>query len=446
MPFIPNTDNDRKEMLETIGVSSIDDLLKHIPETIRLANGFDIPAGVSEYEALYEVQRMASANVASGLVSSFMGGGAYDHFVPSAVGALIGRSEFATAYTPYQAEVSQGTLQAIYEYQSMICNLTGMDVANASMYDCGSALAEAALLACAHTGRKEVLVAGKIHPSYLEIIRTYCAGQEISVVQVTSSMGVVLPDKIRAAVSEKTAAVIVQSPNFYGCLEDGFELGRIAHEAGALFIVAVDPISLGILAPPSEYGADVVVGEGQVFGNTLNFGGPYLGIFAVKEFLLRRIPGRLSGITVDAEGRRGFTLTVQTREQHIRRDKATSNICTNQGLSMLAATIYLALFGKEGLKQVADLCLQKAHYLADQIATVKGFRLKYSQPFFKEFVVETPRPAKEIIDRLAQRNILAGVDLSRFGEKGNALLVAVTEKRSREEMDEFVAELRRVVE
>ncbi len=443
MPFIPNTDADRKEMLSAVGVSSIEDLLKNIPESIRLRNGMDIPAGLSEYEVLKELHAIASQNSAAGSLVSFMGGGAYDHYIPAAVGAITSRSEFSTSYTPYQAEVSQGTLQAIYEYQTMVCNLTGMDVANASMYDGGSALAEAALLAVGHTGRREIVVAGKIHPHYLAVIRTYCEGQEIQVKQVTTSLGVVLSEKLKLSISENTAAVIIQNPNFYGCLEDGIGIGAIAHSVGALFITAIDPISLGVLSSPGDYGADVVVGEGQVFGNALNFGGPFLGMFAVKEFLLRKIPGRLSGVTVDAKGERGFVLTVQTREQHIRRDKATSNICTNEGLVMLAATVYLALLGKSGLQEIARLCLQKSHYFAERLSEVKGFRLKYSQPFFREFVLDTPAPPHTIISQLIPRGFASGIDLRQFGEKETGLLVAVTEKRSKAEMDRFVEELGR---
>ncbi len=441
MSYIPNTETDREEMLRAIGISSFEELLKMIPKEIRLKEGIKIPSKLSEFEVLKELQNLESLNTPTSTVISFLGGGSYDHYIPSAISAITSRSEFYTAYTPYQAEVSQGTLQAIYEYQTMVCELTGMDISNASMYDGGSALGEAALLAVGHTGRIEIIIAGKIHPHYLQIIKTYCEGQNIVINEVLSSRGSVLPEKLKTLVTNNTAAVIIQQPNFYGCLEEVDEIGTIAHEAGSLFIVSVDPISLGLLAPPGSYGADIVVGEGQVFGNAQNFGGPYLGIFAAKDFLLRKIPGRISGITIDTDGQRGFVLTVQTREQHIRRDKATSNICTNQGLVMLAATVYLSLLGKKGIQEIAHQCLQKAHYLSDCITAIPDFRLKFNRPFFREFVVETPAPPSKIISQLANKGILSGIDLQEIDGKESGLLIAVTEKRTKLEMDRFVSEL-----
>ncbi len=442
MPFYPNTERDRREMLKKIGVSSFDEILANIPPEIRLRDGIALPEPLSEVEVLRELQALSRRNRNTQDNITFLGGGAYDHFIPAAVGAIISRSEFSTAYTPYQAEVSQGTLQGIYEYQTMICNLTGMDVANASMYDGGSALAEACLLAVRHTDRKELVFAGKVHPQYLEIVRTYMQGWDVSIRYASRKDGVADARELQNLVTKQTAAVIVQQPNFYGCLEDVVEIGRIAHETGALFVVSVDPISLGVLASPGEYGADVVVGEGQGLGIPLSFGGPYLGVFAVKEFLLRKVPGRLSGITIDVDGKRGFTLTLQTREQHIRREKATSNICTNQGLMMLAACVYLCLMGKQGMSQVANLCLQKSHYLAAEIAKIPGFKLKWKQPFFKEFVLETPKSPSFIIQELTKNGILAGIDLTEFGDSKGGLLVAVTEKRTKLEMDQFVAALK----
>ncbi len=442
MTYFPNTDDDRREMLRAIGIESLEDLLANIPPEIRLKDGIRLPEPLSEMEVLDELEALARRNKGANEIISFLGAGAYDHFIPSVVGAIISRPEFYTSYTPYQAEVSQGTLQAMYEYQSMICQLTGMDVANASMYDGGSALAEAALLAVRHTDRKELVVAGRVHPRYVQVVQTYIQGWDIRIRQAPLEAGIASVDATRKMVSNNTAAVLLQQPNFYGCLENVSELGQIAHEQGALFIVAVDPISLGILAPPGAYGADVVVGEGQSLGIPMSFGGPYLGIFAVKEPLLRRIPGRLAGVTVDLDGQRGFTLTLQTREQHIRRERATSNICTNQGLMMLAACVYLCLMGKQGIAEVAKLCLQKSHYLAERIAKIPGFRLKWDQPFFKEFVVETTQPVASVLSTLLERGILAGVDLSRFGEHENGLLVAVTEKRTKEELDRFAEALR----
>jgi glycine dehydrogenase subunit 1 len=441
MPYIPNTIQDQREMLESIGVRSFEELLRNIPPEVRLKTGLRLPAALSEFEVLKELKRLGDKNQDAGEWLTFLGGGAYDHYVPAAINAITSRSEFYTAYTPYQAEVSQGTLQAIYEYQTMICRLTGMDIANASMYDGGSALAEAVLLALGHTGRSEVVVAGKIHPHYLKVVRTYIAAREADIIQPNIADGGAVLDSLAACISEKTACVIVQQPNFYGVLEDVHEIGKLAHAIGALFIVVADAISLGLLDAPGLYGADIVVGEGQGLGIPLQFGGPYLGIFAVKEPLLRKLPGRLSGITVDVDGRRGFALTVQTREQHIRREKATSNICTNQGLMMLCATVYMALMGKEGIRDVAIHSIQKSHYLSEKISALNGYRLKFSRPFFKEFAIETPIPAADIVHALAERGILAGIDLARFIDGDSGLLVAVTEKRTREEMDRLVSEL-----
>ncbi len=442
MGFVPNTEEDRQEMLKAIGVSSFEELISDIPPKIRLKDDLKLPEPLSEYEVLKELREISEKNLDLNHAISFLGGGAYDHFIPSAVFTIISRSEFYTAYTPYQAEVSQGTLQAIYEYQTMICRLTGMDVANASMYDGGSALAEAVLLALGHTGRNEVIIAGPINPNYLSVVRTYTHPKKADIKLTRFDSGICDIDDLKSKVTDKTACVVVQQPNFFGNIEDVFEIEKLAHNVGALLIVAVDPISLGILIPPGEYGADVVVGEGQPLGIPLSFGGPYLGIFAVKEFLIRKIPGRLSGITIDRDGERGFVLTLQTREQHIRREKATSNICTNQGLMMLAATVYMALMGKHGLREVAKLCLQKSHYLAEQISKINGFKLKYNQPFFKEFVVQTPIPVSEIKRKLQQKKILPGIDLSKFDGYGDGLLIAVTEKRTKKEMDLFIEELK----
>ncbi len=441
-PYISNTDADRREMLAAIGVKQFEELLKNIPPEIRLKDGLRLPEALSELEVVNELQTMTSQNKNLTEVVSFLGGGSYDHFIPAAIGTIISRSEFITAYTPYQAEVSQGTLQAIYEFQTMICRLTGMDVANASMYDGGSALAEAVLLAMGHTKRNEIVIAGQLHPHYLEVIRTICVRRDVSVKQTKLNEGIADLDDLRKSVSSTTACVVVQHPNFFGCLEPVAEIGAIAHGVGALYLVSVDPISLGILSPPGEYGADVVTGEGQCLGVPTSFGGPYLGIFAVKEALMRKIPGRLSGVTVDAEGKRGFVLTLQTREQQIRREKATSNICTNQGLMMLAATVYLALMGKQGIREVAELCVQKSHYLADEIAKIKGFKLKYASPFFKEFVVDTPILPREIVRRLSGRNILPGIDLARFDGVTGGLLVSVTEKKTKAEMERLMEELK----
>jgi glycine dehydrogenase subunit 1 len=436
MPFIPNTVTDQKDMLKKIGVKDFEELLKSIPEGVRFSGKFNLREGLSEIEVLTEINELANKNLSVSEAISFLGGGAYDHYIPSAIQAITSRPEFLTAYTPYQAEVSQGTLQAIYEYQTMICRLTGMDVANASMYDSGSALAEACLLAFHHKNRKQIILSGPINPKYIKVSETICEGNQIEIKTIPHKDGISDIDNLKNSISAKTAAVVVQQPNFLGYLEDAGEIANIAHNAGAMFIVSIDPISLGILTPPCEYGADIVTGEGQPLGIPLNLGGPYLGIFAVKQELLRKIPGRLSGITVDKDGKRGFVLTLQTREQQIRREKATSNICTNQGLMMLTATVYMSIMGKQGLVEVADLCLQKSHYLTESISKLQNYSLKYNKPFFKEFVVKTPVPAKQIVDKMLKEKIFAGIDLSQYGEEG--LLIAVTEKRTKAEMDRFV--------
>ena len=446
MPFIPTTDANRKEMLKTIGVSGFEELLKVIPAEARFKGELDLPEPLSEYEVTKLLQKIAEKNEHTGTHVCFLGGGAYDHFIPAAVGHVISRSEFYTSYTPYQAEVSQGNLQVIYEYQTMITQLTGMDVSNASMYDGASALAEAALLGQAQTGREEILVSKTVHPFYRQVVRTYCHRSGVVLKEVRTEDGITDMDALRDALSEKTAGVLVQHPNFFGNLEEVEEIEKCVHGVGGLYIVSVDPVSLGVLKPPGAYGADVVTGEGQALGNPLNFGGPYVGMFAVKKELIRRLPGRLAAVTVDTQGRRGFVLTLQTREQHIRREKATSSICTNEQLCALASAVYLALMGKQGLPRVAHLCLQKAHYLAQQIERVGGCDLLFSRPFFKEFAVRCPIPPKKIIGRMRKEKIFAGIDMGRFDygvEDG--LLIAVTEKRTKEEMDRYVEVLQKIV-
>ncbi len=438
MPYYPNTDDDRREMLAAIGVKNFEELIKDIPPEIRLKGDLKIPSAMSEFEVLKHVSSLANKNVSTQDAVSFLGAGAYDHFIPSAIGALLSRSEFYTAYTPYQAEVSQGTLQAIYEYQTMICRLTGMDVSNASLYDAGSGLAEAALMAVAHTGRKKIVAAHPIHPLYLQVVKAYVHGQGFEIVEVPARDGTADLDGVRKVVDDNTAAVVVQQPSFFGTLSDVFALGEIAHSKNALYVVDASPISLGLLAAPGSYGADVVAGEGQPLGISQSFGGPFLGIFAVKEALIRRLPGRLAGVTVDTEGNRGFVLTLQTREQQIRREKATSNICTNEGLMMLASTIYMSLMGKQGIQEVAEQSSAKAHYLAEQIGKIPGFSLKYRQPFFNEFLVSTPVAPKQITEAALREKILAGVDVETLLPNEKGILVAVTEKRTRAELDAFV--------
>lgn len=439
MPYIPNTDAERQEMLQTIGVQKFEELLKNIPEELRLKEPLHLPQPLAELEIIRVLKNIAKKNQDPDATISFLGGGAYDHYVPVAIDHIISRSEFYTAYTPYQPEVSQGTLQAIYEYQTLICELTGMDVANASMYDGGSALAEAALMAINETRRNEILISKGVHPYYRQIVKTYCHGQNIQVKEISLTDGVTDPAELKNVISEKTAGVLIQHPNFLGCLEEVQELESIIHATGTLFVTSNDPISLGIIAPPGEYNVDIMTGEGQGLGNSLNFGGPYFGIFAAKKEYVRKMPGRIAGATVDKKGRRGFVLTLQTREQHIRREKATSNICTNQALNALAGTVYLTLMGKQGFVEVANQCLQKSHYLANEIAKIESYHVKFSNPFFKEFVVEIPGNPEALLKKLREKNVIGGIDLSQF-DYGfqNEILIAVTEKRTRQELDYFV--------
>ena len=439
MAFLPHTDADKKDMLKAIGVENFEDLLSDLPAHLLYKGELKLPAPMSEMEVTSHLRRLSQKNENCLDNVSFLGGGAYDHFIPAVVKHILLRSEFYTAYTPYQPEVSQGTLQAIYEYQSLICELTGMDVANASMYDGGSALAEAALLACSFTRRSKVVVSAACHPNYIKIIRTYCYGQGIDVTIIPWDEGTVNVDALSESVDDRTAAVIVQHPNFFGCLEDMPALSELSHKAGALFITSNDPISLSVLQPPGEYGADIATGEGQPLGTPLSLGGPYLGIFAATEKLMRRMPGRIVGRTRDSHARQGFVLTLQTREQHIRREKATSNICTNNGLNALAATVYMALLGKSGMRKIAELCLQKAGYFANKIRSLDGFSLKFPRPFFKEFVVQSDSSVDGIISVLAQKGFFAGVPLMNYDHSlEDCFLTCVTEKRTKAEMDRFV--------
>jgi glycine dehydrogenase subunit 1 len=400
----------------------------------------DLPEGLSEIDLSRVVNDIAREN--SLITMNFTGGGAYDHFCPAAVDHILLRSEFYTAYTPYQAEVSQGTLQAIYEFQTYINRLTGLQVTNASMYDGASALAEAISMAVAHTRRNEVLISSSVNPSYIKTVKTYLSGQDITIIDIPLSDGLTDIKKVIKLLSDKTAALVVQTPNFLGLLENMSELSDAVKKSGGLFISVYDPATLGVIAPPGEYGADIAVGEGQTLGLPLNFGGPYLGLFSASKDFIRKIPGRLVGRTKDSKGRIGYVLTLQTREQHIRRDRATSNICTNQALCALAATVYLSLIGEWGLEKIGKLCLAKSHYAAERIGSIPGFKIKYDKPFIKEFVVETPVPPKDIINKLSDNRIAAGIDLGKFDlGLDNCLMIAVTEKRSIQEIDSLVEEL-----
>ncbi|HEY2158557.1 MAG TPA: aminomethyl-transferring glycine dehydrogenase subunit GcvPA [Isosphaeraceae bacterium] len=437
MAYIANTDADVRAMLAAIGIDSLDALFDMVPPEFRLDRALEVPPALTEFGLTSEISSLIATNEGADRRPCFLGGGSYDHFVPAVVDQLAARGEYYTAYTPYQAEASQGTLQATFEYQTLIAELTGMDVSNASLYDGGSAAAEAMLMAMTITRRHgRVVVAGTVHPEYREILRTYLANLEPELVTVPTKGGKVEPADVAAAVTDDTSAVIVQHPNFFGGLEDVEALVEAAHAKGALAIVSVDPISLGLLKRPGSYGADIVIAEGQGLGNHLNYGGPYLGILACREEYVRKMPGRVVGQTTDRHGKRCFTLTLQTREQHIRREKATSNICTNQGLLALRASIYLAVVGPLGLRQAAELSTHKAHYAAERLAGVPGLSLAFKAPYFKEFVVRSKKDPSRVLAEVGQLGYHGGIALGRwFPELSDGILVAVTEKRTKAEID-----------
>jgi glycine dehydrogenase subunit 1 len=441
MPYFPNTESDRCAMLEAIGAGSIDELFSMIPAELRMTRGLCVPPGLGELELTAHLAELAGQNTSADQAACFLGGGSYDHFIPAVVDMVAARSEFYTAYTPYQAEASQGSLQAFFEYQTLITELTGMDVSNASMYDGGSAAAEAVLMAMHATGRRRIVTAASVHPEHRQILATYLANQGVLLTTLETPEGNIAPAELAAAVDAETACVLVQHPNFFGCLEEVAQLAEITHRSGALFVVAVDPISLGLLKRPGQYGADIVVAEGQSLGNPMAFGGPYLGIMACREQFLRRMPGRLVGQTVDRRGHRCWVLTLQTREQHIRREKATSNICTNQGLLALRATVYLSLMGPSGMRQAAELCLQKARYAAERLAALPSLSPAFDRPTFKEFVVRVKGGSVDLlIEKALQAKIFAGAPLGRwYPELSDCLLLAVTEKRTKAEIDRLAA-------
>ncbi|PYN18613.1 MAG: aminomethyl-transferring glycine dehydrogenase subunit GcvPA [Candidatus Rokuibacteriota bacterium] len=446
MRYISNTPAQQKEMLGTIGASSIEDLLLRIPPKARLSRPLHLPSALAEMDLVRQLRDLAARNASADDFACFLGGGSYDHSIPSPINHLISRGEFFTAYTPYQPEASQGTLRSIYEYQSMIAELYGMDVANASIYDGASSLAEAALMAHAVTARNEIVLSRGVHPLYKRVTATYCEGPGIRLRDAAGPDGVTDLEAARKVVGAKTAALVIQTPNFYGCLEDVAAAAEIAHGAGALLVVVADPVNLGVLEGPGKLGADIVIGEGQGLGVPLSFGGPNLGVFAAKKELVRRMPGRLVGATVDSDGARGFVLTLQTREQHIRRAKATSNICTNVALCALMATVYLATLGRRGLVRVGELSTAKAHYAAERLTKIPGVSLRFAAPFFKEFALKLPKPPERVVTRLAKQGFLAGVPLKSFDRAlADCLLVAVTEKRTKAEIDGFAAALEKAV-
>ncbi len=448
MRYIPNSPHERAEMLHVVGLNSTEELFDSIPPDVRLKELLNTPAALSEIELLAEFNKMAANNPAARR-ASFLGGGAYHHYTPTIVDHLMSRSEFFTSYTPYQPEISQGTLQYIFEFQTLVCQLTGMEVANASMYDGSTALAEAVLMAARVTGRNRVVASAAVHPEYLEVVGTYVqhAGIKLERIGLDERTGQTPIDAIDALTD--AAALVVQSPNFFGCVEDLTALAERAHAAGALLIVTVtESMSFGLLRSPGACGADIVVAEGQSFGVPVSFGGPYLGLFATREKYARQLPGRLVGVAADKHGRRGFVLTLATREQHIRREKATSNICTNQGLIALMATIYLTTMGRRGVQEVAVQCAQKAAYAARCIAGLEGFSLRYSAPSFNEFTVRAPIAADDLLRRLAaEHNTTGGLALSRyFADCQNDILVCVTETNTRQEIDALIEGIASVVQ
>ena len=440
MNYVPNTVDQQEQILTRIGVGSLEELFADIPESVRRQAQLKIREGLSELELVKYMGRLAAENKTVEEYTSYLGAGAYEHFIPSYVDQLLLRSEFYTAYTPYQPEISQGTLQAIYEFQTLVCELTGMDGANASMYDGASALAEAALMSCDATRRKKVLVPQTIHPEYREVLRTYLLPRGVEILEIPYQEGAVDSEALEKALNTEVAAVLLQSPNFFGMIEKAEEIGQMAHAKGGLLVMAVNPVSLGLLKSPGELGADIVVGEGQPFGNPLNFGGPYLGFLACREKYVRRMPGRIVGATKDKNGKKGYVLTLQAREQHIRREKAASNICSNEALCALAFTIHLSGLGKRGLKEMARLNLQKAHYGAEEIGKLPGMSLAFQGPFFHEFVIKTEVSPRKINEALLSHKIIGGLELSRFyPELDQHLLFCVTETKTKEDIDRLVA-------
>lgn len=442
-PYIPNTPLDEQEMLKAIGLESIDQLFEDIPKDIHLDKPLNIPESKSELEVSTYLKSLAEKNCTLSELTSFLGAGAYDHYIPSVVDAIISRSEFYTSYTPYQPEISQGTLQYIFEFQTLICKLTGMDVANASLYDGGTAVTEAALMACATSRKDEIIVSTGVNPESRQILKTYAHAQHLKVVEVDLKDGVTDIEALENMVSDNTAAVIVQNPNFFGIIEDLKSLGEVAHKGKKTSLIAsVNPISLGLLRTPSELGVDIVVGEGQPLGIPLSFGGPYLGFMATKKEYMRKLPGRIVGETTDLDGKRSYVLTLSAREQHIRREKATSNICSNQGLNALAATVYMVTLGKEGLREVATQCTQKAHYAYEQLTKSGKYKPLFNQPFFMEFALESQKDADELNKELRNENIVGGYNLGKdYPQYKNAVLYALTEKRTKSEIDKLASVL-----
>lgn len=445
--YIPHTNTDREAMLKVVGISHMDDLFTAVPAKHRFPE-LDLPPGITEMEAVADLAELAEANETVHDLVCFLGAGAYNHYVPSVVDHIIRRGEFYTAYTPYQPEISQGTLRAIFDYQSLITALTGMEVSNASHYDGATAAAEAVTMAFAHFRgkRNKVVISPALDPQYIQVIKTYHPGTGVEIVNGKSVAPLLSdPEALIPLIDNQTALVMVQYPDFFGRIYDYTKLANAVHEAGALFAISANPLALGLLTPPGEFGADIVTGEGQPLGLPLSFGGPYLGIFATRMEYVRKMAGRLVGETIDNRGNRAYVLTLTAREQHIRREKATSNICSNQGLMALASTVYLSLLGKSGLRQVAELCYHKAHYAAQAISRIPGYEVVNNAPFFHEFMVRCPKPVSEINESLLDYGIVGGYDLGQdYSELENHMLLAVTEMNSREDIDLLVDVLEEV--
>ncbi|WP_042458332.1 aminomethyl-transferring glycine dehydrogenase subunit GcvPA [Neobacillus dielmonensis] len=439
--YLPMTENDKQAMLEAIGVSSVDELFSDIPEKVRFKGEYNIKPAKSETSLMKELAKLAGRNADLKTNASFLGAGVYDHYIPVIVDHVLSRSEFYTAYTPYQPEISQGELQAIFEFQTMICELTGMDVANSSMYDGGTALAEAAMLSAGHTKRSTIIVSNAVHPEARDVLKTYAKGQHLRVVEAPVKDGITDAEALKNLMNDDVAAVIIQYPNFFGRIEPLKDFEEMIHQYKALFVASSNPLSLGILTPPGKFGADIVVGDAQPFGIPTAFGGPHCGYFAVTNKLMRKVPGRLVGQTKDEQGRRGFVLTLQAREQHIRRDKATSNICSNQALNALAASVAMTALGKSGVREMAAANIQKAHYSKSAFKQA-GFEIVNEGPSFNEFIIKLKKPVKEVNRKLLEKGIIGGYDLGRdYPELYNHMLIAVTEQRTKEEIDTFVKEV-----
>lgn len=441
-PYLPMTPEDKLLMLKKVGINSVDDLFEDVPKEVRLQRKLNINNGMSELEVQAYMKKITDLNKSCDDLTCFLGVGAYDHYIPALVKHLVSRSEFYTAYTPYQAEISQGTLQAIFEYQTVIANLTGMDAANASMYDGATACAEASEMATIITRRKSVIISKSVHPEVRKVLQTYLKFKKLNLIEIDELNGVTDIDKLKSELNTDVAAVIIQTPNFFGIIEELQEVEKIVHQNKSLLIVSCDPISLGILKNPGEYGADIVVGEGQSLGNNLNYGGPYLGFLATTKKNMRKMPGRIVGQTVDTEGKRGFVLTMQAREQHIRREKASSNICSNEGLNALTALIYLTTLGKKGIREVAMQSLQKSHYAFRKLTESGKYKAVFDRPFFQEFMITSSNSVEDVNKTLLKNEILGGYGMGKeYPQYKNSMLICVTEKRTKDEIDKLACVL-----